>query len=229
MNDGPWLYPDPVFGWTFYAVLLGFLAVATYTDIRSLIIPKKLTLPMLGVGLLFSIVRGAWMGSILEGTGVKLWGFADSPVLGAVYGLLFALAGFAAGFGVFYVLWRLGVMRGGDVKLVAALGVWLGPVLVLLVVLGSVPILLVLGTVLLIRKMFRRGVQKTVFNVKERAHGGNLKKGRATPQRAEVWLAYSFPVAISAGLLLAWVAVHDQHHPLPPKSDPAAQQASAQP
>jgi prepilin peptidase CpaA len=227
MYDGPWFCPDPVFGWTFYAVLLGFLAVATYTDVGTLIIPKKLTLPMLAVGLVFSLVRGAWMGSMLEGAGPGVvWHFARSPVLGAVDSLLCSLEGFAAGFALFFVLWQLGVMRGGDVKLVAALGVWLGPVLVLLVILGSVPLMLVLGTVLIVRKMFRRGVQKTVFGVKDRAHRDNLKKTRGGQKRLEVLLAYSLPVAVSAGLLLAYVVVHDQNHPFPPKADPPSEQAS---
>jgi prepilin peptidase CpaA len=231
MDNGPWFYPDPVFAWIFYAVLLGFLAVATYTDIGSLRIPKWLTLSMLGVGLVFSVVRGVWMGSLLEQTGSPLvvWHFAQSPVLGALDGLLCAVEGFLAALGLFVVLYALGAMRGGDVKLMAALGVWVGPVIVLLVILGTVPVLLVLGTVLLLRKMFRRGVQKTVFNVKEKAQGTNLKKRSGGKQRAEVWLAYSLPVMLSAGLLLVWVILHDQQHPVPPKKAAATEQASAQP
>src|SRR5690349_4351508 len=125
--SGPWFYPDPVFGWTFYAVLVGFLAVATYIDVGTLRIPKTLTLPMLVVGLVFSVVRGAWMGSILEGSDRVVWVFARSPALGALAGLLCALAGFVVGFVLFFVLWRMGIMKGGDVKLVAALGAWVGP------------------------------------------------------------------------------------------------------
>jgi Flp pilus assembly protein protease CpaA len=229
MYDGPWFYPDPIFGWTFYAVLLGFLAVATYIDIGTLRIPKTLTVPMLGVGLVFSLVRGIWMGSLVEGTGWHVWMFASSPALGALDGLLCALAGFAASFALFFVLWRVGFMRGGDVKLVAALGAWLGPVIVMLVVLGTIPVFLVLGTFLLMRKMFRRGFQKTVFNIKHAARGDNLKKTKAGTRRREVLLAYSLPVALSAGVLLALVAWHDQGHPVPHKDSPPSEQASAQP
>ena len=91
MYNGPLFYPDPIFGWTSYAVLLGFLAIATYTDVRKLIIPKTLTLPMLGVGLIFSIVRGIWMGSVLQGSSEGVvWHFARSPGLGMVDGLICA-------------------------------------------------------------------------------------------------------------------------------------------
>lgn len=195
MYNGPWFYPDPVFGWTFYAVLLGFLAVATYADLGTLKIPKAITLPMLGVGLAFNLVRGAWMGSLLAGTGARVWHFASSPAAGAVDGLLCSLEGFAAGFALFFALWLLGHKKGGDVKLVAALGAWVGPVVVLLVVLGTIPIVLVLGTVLLIRKARRE------------AGGG----------RHKVPLVYALPVALSAGVLLAALVLRDQCHHAPPK------------
>jgi prepilin peptidase CpaA len=229
--NGPFFYPDPVFGWTFYAVLLGFLAVATYTDVGTLKIPKALTLPMLGAGLVFSMVRGAWMGSLFEASDAPghVWLFARSPVLGALDGLLCSLAGFVAAFVLFLVLYRLGVMRGGDLKLAAALGAWLGPVLVLIVILATVPILLLLGTALLIRKIFRRGIRKTAFNVKGKALGDNLKKAPGGKRRAEVLLAYSLPVALSAGLLLPFLVVRDQHHPVPPKNETPNEQVSVQP
>lgn len=231
MQQGPFFFPDPIFGWTFYAVLLGFLAVATYTDVRTLVIPKKLTLSMLGVGVIFSIVRGVWMGSVLQAneSNLAVWLFARSPGLGALDALLCSLAGFASALVVFFILWRLGVMKGGDVKLVAALGVWIKPEILLLVILGTIPVLLVLGTALVIRKLFRRGVQKTVFNVAGKALDDNLKKGRRGPKRrAEVLLAYSLPVAVSAALLLAYVVVHDQLHPIVPKAETPNQQASTQ-
>jgi prepilin peptidase CpaA len=38
-----------------------------------------------------------------------------------------AMLGFAAGFGLTFVLFGLGALGGGDVKLLAALGTWLGP------------------------------------------------------------------------------------------------------
>ena len=42
-------------------------------------------------------------------------------------GFLHALGGFGVGFGVLLVLWLIGGGGGGDVKLMGALGAWLGP------------------------------------------------------------------------------------------------------
>src|SRR5438270_12388863 len=97
-------FPDPVFGWGFYLVLVSFLAPAPYTDLRSLVIPKPLTLTLLGLGLLANGVRGAWLGA----TGAPVWVLGAGGGSGAVDGVLFALAGFGLAFALFFVLWILG-------------------------------------------------------------------------------------------------------------------------
>ncbi|MFO0928837.1 MAG: A24 family peptidase [Gemmataceae bacterium] len=120
-------FPDPLSGWLFLAVLVPLLGVASYTDQRWMTVPKWLTLPLLGLGLLASLLRGAWLG----GHGGAVWMLgASGPAVGAVDGLLFGLAGFALGFALFFALWAGGICGGGDVKLVAALGAWIGPKLV---------------------------------------------------------------------------------------------------
>jgi prepilin peptidase CpaA len=43
-------------------------------------------------------------------------------------GILQSLAGFAVGFAIPFVLFVLGAVGGGDVKLLAAVGAWVGPV-----------------------------------------------------------------------------------------------------
>jgi Flp pilus assembly protein protease CpaA len=220
-----------VFGWAFYAVLLGFLGVATYTDIGRLKIPNKLTVTMLAVGLVVSLVRGAWLGSVLEqaGSDQTVWLFANTPVLGALDGLLCALAGFAASFVVFMLLWLLGVLGGGDVKLMAALGAWVGfTIQMVFLVLGSMIALILLGVVLMVRKLFRRGVQKTVFNVKQGAQAGNLRKTRAGMKRRDQVLALSLPVAIATGLLLPFFIQHNSLHRPVPQKTPPSEQASVQ-
>lgn len=79
------------------------LAVATFTDLRSRRIPNWLVLPFLVAGL----VVPAW----LHG-----WhGFGQS------------MEGFGLGAAVFGVLSWIGGMGMGDVKLVAAIGAWIGP------------------------------------------------------------------------------------------------------
>src|SRR5438874_13835628 len=114
-------FPGLLFAWAFYLVLTALMGVAAYTDLRRMVIPKQLTLGALALGLVFNIVRGAWVGANGEGSGVWLLG-ANGPFAGALDGLLYAGAGFAIGFGLFVIMWILGTCGGGDVKLFAALG-----------------------------------------------------------------------------------------------------------
>ena len=90
-------FPGPEFGWTFSAVLFGLLAVAAYEDLKTLIIPKWITLPTLGLGFLCNMVRGGWVEASGGGVGS---------------GFLFALAGFGTGFGMFLFMWLMGTCRG---------------------------------------------------------------------------------------------------------------------
>lgn len=79
------------------------LAVATLTDLRCRRIPNWLVLPFLAAGIAVNSWTHGW-----HGVGQSLTGL----VLGAaIYGLLFCLGG----------------MGMGDVKLCAAIGAWIGP------------------------------------------------------------------------------------------------------
>jgi prepilin peptidase CpaA len=98
------------------AQLVLFLCVGAFTlaaviyDVRAGKLPNRLTVPAFFAGLLFHLVNGFW----------------QSGPAGAADGVLFALRGFATGFGILLVLWLLGAALGGDVKLMGALGSWLG-------------------------------------------------------------------------------------------------------
>src|SRR5437870_831949 len=79
-------FPDPVSGWVFLSALAALLGVASYTDERYMKVPKWLTLPALGLGLLASLVRGG----LLASHGHAVWVLGESGVfMGAVDGLLF--------------------------------------------------------------------------------------------------------------------------------------------
>jgi prepilin peptidase CpaA len=79
------------------------LAIATFTDLRSRRIPNWLVLPFLVVG------------------------FAVSGWLHGWHGILQSFEGLAVGALLFGILCLLGGMGMGDVKLCAAIGVWIGP------------------------------------------------------------------------------------------------------
>lgn len=82
--------------------VIAFTLTAMITDLKWRRIPNPLTVGAFVLGLVFHLVTGGWDG------------------------LLFALGGFAVGFGFLLVLWLIGGGGGGDVKLMGAMGAWLG-------------------------------------------------------------------------------------------------------
>ena len=78
-----------------------------------MVVPSNLRRIVLVLALVFHVTTGGWDG------------------------FLHALGGFAVGFGVLLVLWLIGGGGGGDVKLMGALGAWLGPLSTLFVFLLS--------------------------------------------------------------------------------------------
>ena len=84
------------------AIALGAVCIAVYTDLRKRIIPNRLTIPLIVVGILCHLLLG-----------VYLWDLS-AAVSGPV--------GAAIAFGIGYAMWLTGGWAGGDVKLFTALG-----------------------------------------------------------------------------------------------------------
>ena len=114
---------------------LGLAVWAGWMDWRSRRIPNWLTVPALGAGLLVNALAGRWAGTkqALEGAGL---------------GLAILLP--------FVLLRGLGA---GDWKLMGALGAWLGPSRLMVVLLGTVFIAGVMAIVQMIRQ---RRVKETL-------------------------------------------------------------------
>ncbi len=87
--------------WIWVLVILA-ATIATFTDLRNMTIPNWLTLPLLVTGLLYS--------GITEGTA----------------GIIESLQGCAVAGGIFMMAYIMIGGGGGDVKLMMALGSWLG-------------------------------------------------------------------------------------------------------
>jgi prepilin peptidase CpaA len=88
---------------TIYVVALSLSLIACMTDLRSRRIPNLLTF------------GGAFAAIVFHG------------VTGGASGFLTACAGWVVGLALFFLPFALGGMGGGDLKLIAALGAWLGP------------------------------------------------------------------------------------------------------
>ncbi len=188
-------FPNLFFGWTYLVILLALLSIASYLDFRFMKLPKWLTLTTLGVGVLANLIRGACLGYsqmqtwVLEPHGMWL-GIAD--------GFLFSLAGFLVSFFLFLGLWLLGVSGGGDVKLFAALGAWLGPLLILQVFIVTVFVVAIIVLFRLAGYLFSGQGFKAI---QER----NKRKGKLLKQKKRQGdLGFSLPVAIACLLVLLW-------------------------
>ena len=90
---------------------LGVALAACFTDLRSRRIPNVLTFGAAAAALVLHTVLGGWQGA---GT---------------------ASTGYLVGLALFIPFFLLGGMGAGDVKLVAAIGAWLGPMQAVWVVL----------------------------------------------------------------------------------------------
>ncbi len=205
-------FPEPAFGWTYLGALLAILAAASCLDLRWMVVPKWLTVPALALGVVFNVARCGWLGAV----GQPVWALgANGPVVGALDGLLFAAAGFVVGFSLFFLMWILGVCGGGDVKLFAALGAWLGPVLAIAVLAVTVGIVCVF---VFFRVVFAvcSGNWKML---KQRPTPANRRPqprqaGRQPRRRA---LGFSLPVAVATALVLPYVFRVELHFVKPPE------------
>jgi|GEM_PF-272119 len=100
------------------------LTAAFVSDLRTMRIPNRLNLAALAAGFLFHAAAGAWTG--LHEPGELHGPWALTALRGIGQGVLAACAGAGAGFATMLILYRLGAVGGGDVKLFAALGSWIG-------------------------------------------------------------------------------------------------------
>lgn len=183
-------FPDPLFGWLFVVALAAPLIAASWIDYRKMTVPKWLSVGTAAGGVVLSAVRCAWLGA----NGQVGWFITPPGVLaGLADGLLFSLSGLAVGFVVFLGLWVLGVCGGGDVKLVAAVGAWLGPRFIIGAMVFSLPvvILFVLVTYL-----------GAIAGVNLRPKGPAFQPNTTRSRPLRRLLTFSLPLTVSTVALL---------------------------
>ncbi len=197
-------FPNLDFAWVFLAVLFSLLALAAGTDLRQYVVPKWITVTALALGVSGNVVRGVWLG--LDGQPV--WMLGDNGALvGALDGFLFALCGFLSGFGLFFVMWVLGVCGGGDVKLFGALGSWIGPFFSVCVLGVSLPVIFCLA--------IGQGFLLVVRGILGRTPTVAAREKSPAPPRRRV-LGFSLPLTIATAAVLLWFFRVELHLAPPP-------------
>jgi prepilin peptidase CpaA len=163
---------------------LAVLAVTTFTDIRSRRIPNWLVLPFMAGG----FVVPAW----LHG-----WhGFGES------------MEGFGLGVLIYGILWWMGGMGMGDVKLVAAIGAWIGPsqLLLAMVLTGIVGGFMAVGWAIFggfLGELFQ-GTGDLMLSWKQRGVAPNPEFALTNPQRRKM----PYAPAIAIGTLISFFGSH---------------------
>jgi len=195
-------FPDLAFGWIFYSVLVAFLIASSIIDFRTLRIPKTLTISCLACGVFFNIGRGVWLGYLDR----SVWKLDAAPLLGAIDGFLFSLAGFASAFAIFFVLWILQAARGGDVKLFSAVGAWVGPWYMVMLMAGSVFMVVVITVGLMLVSLLTSGYTKTRESFSHKGSQKAVNNSRRGSQRGPT---YSFPLAFATALIMLLVFSRD--------------------
>ena len=162
------------------AVLLVTLGAAV-TDLRERRIPNVLTIPAMVAGLLFHALLP--------------WG----------QGWLFALTGFALGAGLLLLPYILGGGGMGDIKLLAALGAWLGPRGLLIAFACGVIVGAVFSLVCLVTGKSLEELVRPPARAKQSDHAG---PGRVAPTRrftvsSRKALPFAVPLAVGTWLMVA--------------------------
>ncbi len=142
-----------------------FMAVAMLLDLRSRRLPNLLTVPFFLAGVTVHTVA----------TGLP--------------GLGFALGGFGVGFGILLVLWLIGGGGGGDVKMMGALGAWLGAPLTLVVFILSTLFAVFVSVGVILWRATSRAPATAGGPAAPRSVRTTLAAGRAIP--------YAVPVALA--------------------------------
>ena len=162
-------------------ILILVLVIAVLTDFRSSRIPNWLTVSAMS----FALAGHAWLDNL--------------------DGILFSLAGLGAGLGLFFLIYLAGGIGAGDVKLMAAIGAFVG----VYGVLSCAWLAMVLGGVYAIAAMcYQWGVAGAGQRLVHAVYGAVLVGGSAWSRELALPFKLRYGLAISAGTLLFQVGIH---------------------
>ena len=157
------------------------LVIAVIMDLRSSRIPNWLTFPAMG----FALAGQAW--------------------LNGIDGVLFSLAGFGTGLGLFFLIYLAGGVGAGDVKLIASIGGFVG----VYGVLSCAWLAIVLGGIYAIAAMgYHWGVAAAGQRLVHAAYGVLTVGGSAWSRDLALPFKLRYGLAIAAGTLLFQLGIH---------------------
>lgn len=167
--------------------LLALLAMAAVIDFKARRIPNWLTFALLLSGLMRPLLP------------VGHHGFADAGL------------GFLVGFTILFIPFCFGVAGGGDVKMIAGLGAWLGPVGIVL----TIAIVYLIESAYVLTCAAYRGrltalLNNTLFLLVELIHSRRIKadEGQTSGVREKTFrslgrrLPYAVPTLIGAAIVI---------------------------
>ncbi|MEW9698812.1 prepilin peptidase [Paenibacillus sp. SI8] len=162
--------------------LFAFIGVAFATDARKSILPNKLTIVGTGVGFLYHCIVQGWAG------------------------LLFASTGALTGFVVLLLLYLLGALGAGDVKLFAAIGALMGLTYVVQCMIYSILFAGAIGLLLLLvrKQVFATAIKLANWLFSIVAHGD---KEAILGMKHQRNLKFPFMYAVAPGVVVAWFEV----------------------
>jgi prepilin peptidase CpaA len=170
----------------FVVALAAFVIVAACADWRMHRIPNYITIPAALMGVAYHVTV-SWVGHE-----------------GFLAGLDLSLRGFALGLGLLLIPWLAGGGGAGDVKLLAALGAWLGWQRLLIAFVAATLWAAVFALVGLIFGSGAANAAKTRPRKPTEA-SATAQAGRETRFQGKRTVPFAVPVALGTGLVLLWL------------------------
>ncbi len=156
----------------YVAIVTLVVTYAAVIDFRYWKIPNWLTVPLAGVGVVLRLV--------LES---DRWAAVTDMALG-----------FAIGFGILFVLWLIAGGGAGDVKLMGAVGIWVGKMIGLVFISTAVVVVLIEGV---------RFIKRLVAPSPADRARGTLEQFKGSGKKRRLGLPYAVPLAIVCWIWLA--------------------------
>jgi prepilin peptidase CpaA len=173
-------------GYDFVALVAAFITAAAVTDYRTRKIPNWLNVSAAIAGLVYH-------------------SFAPGG-----FGPLMSLAGFAIGFCLLLLPWLLGGGGMGDVKMLAALGAWLGPLYILIAFAMGAGFASCMAMCVMFGSVVASGISRTQRKYLTAGASGGTINGDGKVKKAKRVLPFAIPVALGTWLTLAWMLLRSR-------------------